>query len=394
MASVYWQGQQWIAQWYRPDGVRVKRGTGEKKRRAAQTAASEMESKDLREKSDTGRKYLEILDRASADGRAGKLGMKRAEEYLLELRRVADPKYSTVSLGDWLERWRLEMKPRVSISTAGIHEDMIRHFQTALGSKVMAAPVGDLTRPLIKKALATLKAGGLSGSSVNLDLRLLRQALRQAVADRIVPENAAEGIPPLPEDDSIERAPFDPEEVRKMIDQPKTTLEWQGMILFGGHTGLRLSDIAKLTDDHIDGIDLVIRPKKTQKAKKTIRIPLTPPLLIWLKQREERGETGPLFPVLSTKSPAALSGQFTSIMKRAGVAPRVTMPGGIEASRSFHSLRHSFASWLAEADIHADVRKKLTGHTKEDTHAIYSHHDESLRRAVETLPDFKPAARA
>jgi integrase len=390
MASVYWQGQQWIAQWYRQDGSRVKRGTKEKKRRAAESIATEMETKDLREKSDSGRKYLEILDRATAEGRAGKLGMKQSEEYLLELRRVADPNYSTVTLAEWLERWRLEMKPRVSASTAGIHEDMIRHFKDALGTRVMAAALGELTRPQIKKAIARLKEGGLSGSSVNLSLRLLRQALRQAVADRIVPENAAEGIQPLPEEDSIERAPFTTEEVRKLIDQPKTTVEWQGMILFGAHTGLRLSDISKLTDDHLDGVDIVIRPKKTQKTKKTIRIPLTPPCLAWLATRKE---PGPLFPVLSTKSAPALSGQFTSIMGRAKVAARVTLPGGIVASRSFHSLRHSFASWLAEADIHADVRKQLTGHTTEDTHAVYTHHDQTLRRAIQTLPDIRPAVR-
>lgn len=391
MASVYWQGQQWIAQWYRPDGQRVKRGTKEKKRKAAESVAAEMEARDLREKSDYGRKYLEILDRATAEARAGKLGMKRAEEYLLELRRVADPNYSTVSLAEWLDRWRLEKKPEVSTSTTGIHEDMIRHFATAWGSKVMNAPLGDLTRPMIKKALATLKAGGLSSASVNLDLRLLRQSLRQAVADRIVGENVAENIPPFPEDDSTERAPFAPEEVRRLINHPKTTTEWQGMILFGAHTGLRLSDLAKLSDDHLDGSALVIRPKKTQKAKKTIRIPLTPPTIAWL---QERTETGFFFPTLATKSAAALSGQFTTIMKRAGVASQVTLPGGIEASRSFHSLRHSFASWLAEADIHADIRKKLTGHSTESTHAIYTHHDEALARAVQTLPDLAPAARA
>jgi integrase len=73
-------------------------------------------------------------------------------------------------------------------------------------------------------------------------------------------------------------------------------------------------------------------------------------------------------------------------MKAAGVPAAATLPGGIPATRSFHSLRHSFASWLAEADIHADVRKKLTGHSTAASHAIYTHHDTSLQRAIDTLP--------
>lgn len=396
MASVYWQGKQWIAQWYRSDGTRVKRGTKETKRRAAQAAAAEMETKDRREKSDTGRKYLEILDRAAADGRAGKLGPKRAEEYLLELRRVADPNHSTVSLAEWLERWRASKKAAVSASTAGIHEDMIRHFKQALGEKTMKAALSDFSGVQIKKGMAALKAGGLRSATINLSLRMLRQALRDAVADKLLSENVAVGIPPLGEEDSEERAPFTPQEVRQLIERAgvadeAANREWQGLILFGAHTGLRLSDVSKLGDEHVDGVDLVIRPLKTRKTRKTIRIPLTPPLLAWLGQRTGKG---PFFPLLAVKSSADLSGAFSRIMKRAGVPALVVLPGGIEAKRSFHSLRHSFASWLAEADIHSDVRKLLTGHSSDAHHAIYTHHDESLRRAIQTLPDLAPAVRA
>ena len=38
------------------------------------------------------------------------------------------------------------------------------------------------------------------------------------------------------------------------------------------------------------------------------------------------------------------------------------------------------------ADVHADVRKKLTGHKADDIHARYTHHDEALSRAMENLP--------
>ena len=57
------------------------------------------------------------------------------------------------------------------------------------------------------------------------------------------------------------------------------------------------------------------------------------------------------------------------------------------SSLSFHSLRHSFTSALANAGIPEEVRMKLTGHSKRDVHAGYSHHEmELLRSAIAALP--------
>lgn len=49
-------------------------------------------------------------------------------------------------------------------------------------------------------------------------------------------------------------------------------------------------------------------------------------------------------------------------------------------------------SWLAEADIHADVRQKLSGHSESAIHALYTRRDASLARAIEVLPDLHAAA--
>jgi integrase len=95
----------------------------------------------------------------------------------------------------------------------------------------------------------------------------------------------------------------------------------------------------------------------------------------------------PVLPEALQGSPGTLSTTFKRIMASAGVPQEIDLPGGIKARRSFHSLRHSFASWLAEADVHADVRQKLTGHSSSRIHARYSHHDEALDRAVGMLPD-------
>lgn len=387
MASIYKRGAMFYAQWYGADGKHITRSTGCGKKKEAERKAAEMEALDRKQTpQEHGRAFQDIIERAGTEAREKRLTPAKAADFLTEIRRIADPTFRVTTLADHMAAWLAEKKARVSASTSKNYEDAIDRFTKALPAAVARAPIAELTRSQIEAVLRKMKKD-IRGSTVNLHLRAFRQCLRQAQQDGILDRNPAEGIKPLPVDDSRERAPFTAEEVRHLIDHPGTSPEWRGMILFGAHTGLRLMDIARLTSAHINGTDLLIRPAKTAKTRRTVRIPLTPPLLAWTA-----GKSGAFFPIASAKSSPTLSMQFRAIMKAAGIPSTATLPGGIPATRSFHSLRHSFASWLAEADIHADIRQKLTGHSTAASHAVYSHHDASLNRAIAALPDLKIAS--
>jgi len=70
-----------------------------------------------------------------------------------------------------------------------------------------------------------------------------------------------------------------------------------------------------------------------------------------------------------------------------GLARVKTGAAGHNVSRlSFHSLRHSFTSALANAGVPSELRQKLTGHADAASHAIYSHHEfETIREALGKL---------
>lgn len=387
MATVYKSGTQWIAQWYRPGGHRVKRATGHRgAKREAKRIAERMEADDRAATTTHGRAYHDLLARATADATAGRLTAERAADYLLELQRIADPSFHIVTLSGYLATWLAAKTARVRPKTAAVYADTVRRFGAAFPAAVWDAPLPDLTRQHIEAALRELQKTGLRAATINLDLSALRQALRQAAADGLIPRNPAGSIPSLAASDSTERAPFTAAEVRQLLDAPTTPHEWRGIILFGAHTGLRLGDIARLSASQIHGTDVVLRPEKTSRSRKTVRIPLTPPLLALV-----RGKSGPFFPEAAATKIATLSTRFARLMARAGVPADVTLPGGIPARRSFHSLRHSFSTWLAEADVHADVRRKLTGHTSAAVHDGYTHHHDALTRAVATLPTLTSA---
>ena len=72
----------------------------------------------------------------------------------------------------------------------------------------------------------------------------------------------------------------------------------------------------------------------------------------------------------------------------AGVARERAGAAGRNVSRlSFHSLRHSFTSQLANAGVPAEVRQQLTGHSDLSSHRIYTHLEvDTLGKAIAALP--------
>ncbi len=57
------------------------------------------------------------------------------------------------------------------------------------------------------------------------------------------------------------------------------------------------------------------------------------------------------------------------------------------ASLTFHSLRHSFNSAMANAGVSQEIRMKLTGHSSAEMNKGYTHHElEPLRAAIAVIP--------
>ena len=54
--------------------------------------------------------------------------------------------------------------------------------------------------------------------------------------------------------------------------------------------------------------------------------------------------------------------------------------------KSFHSLRHTFISQMANANVSQELRRKLAGHASDEMNDLYPHTQvETLRQAVETI---------
>jgi integrase len=134
------------------------------------------------------------------------------------------------------------------------------------------------------------------------------------------------------------------------------------------------------------------RSRRGTKAATIVTVPLHPDLERQLLKAPGVGKAF-LFPSLAgrgTGGKTGLSSQFAAIMNKAGIAGVITqhtVKGRKNSSLSFHSLRHSFNSAMANAGIAQEVRQKLTGHASAAQNTTYTHLQLApLRAAIATIP--------
>jgi integrase len=148
---------------------------------------------------------------------------------------------------------------------------------------------------------------------------------------------------------------------------------------------------------------LELIPRKTRRKRKNrkVVIPIHPVFASWLSKQTRGIGKAPVFPSLAGKSGAGKSGlsmAFKRIMEHAGIQGRILRErngeGRSQSSLSFHSLRHSFNSELANANVSQEIRQKLTGHASAQMNEVYTHRElEPLRAAIAALPQVKVRAR-
>ena len=100
-------------------------------------------------------------------------------------------------------------------------------------------------------------------------------------------------------------------------------------------------------------------------------------------------------PSLVGKLTGDLARQFTKICRAAGIDQKVQhgANGRAFALRSFHSLRHSFESHLANANVSPEMRRGLGGRASEAVQKRYTHLElATMRTELGKLPGLPEVA--
>jgi integrase len=327
------------------------------------------------------------IERAEDHAKNGTLTEQQAKKIIGEIvERTTGEPLRSYKVREWLDQW-LEMKEKVRAGkTIHRYRQVIRDFAASLGSRANLA-LSHVTAKDVLGYRNSITEAGKTARTANLSIKVVSAAFNAAVRQHMIESNPTTALESLPVK-AEEKGTFTPAQVSKLVRAANG--DWRAAILLGYCTGARLSDVANMRWEAIDWRNKVIRftPSKT---KKTVVIPLHRDLERELLKNAGIGRA-PMFPSLAGKGTGGkhgLSGRFAAIMDKAGVEGRQTQASGgrILSSLSFHSLRHSFNSAMANAGISQEVRQKLTGHTSAETNKLYTHHEiTTLRAAIAAIP--------
>jgi integrase len=156
--------------------------------------------------------------------------------------------------------------------------------------------------------------------------------------------------------------------------------DWRGLILVGFYTSARLGDCANLRWQDIDLVSEIktirFQPGKGGSEVVTVIHPALEDFLLALPT--PKSDEAFLFPSLAQRNVSPLSKHFRKIMEAAHIEQRVIRSRASNSSGrsvnalSFHSLRHSFSSLLANAGVSEERRMALTGHSTRAIHRGYT----------------------
>ena len=162
----------------------------------------------------------------------------------------------------------------------------------------------------------------------------------------------------------------------------------------GFYLGARLQDVANMRWESVDLQEQLIS-FRAGKTGENVTVPMHSDLHAYLLELPAPDNSKAfLFPSLAGKRTSGRSGlsmAFGRIMQKARVKREVirerTGKGRTINALSFHSLRHSFNSIMANAGVSQEVRQKLTGHSSPEVNKRYTHHElEPLRDAIAKIP--------
>lgn len=325
------------------------------------------------------------LEGAVRDTSRGDFSRAKVNALVEEILTVAGAKHEAqIDTRSFIEaQWR---GMRCSEELMERRKTLLDEFGEAVGYKIDRPP-SEITSADVMHFRDRQQEKKLKSRTINIKLSALASAFKRAHANGEIPANPFFGVR-VRSGDANEREPFSVKQVAKLLEE--TDGEWRVFIALAYYTGQRQQHVAKLRCDEIDlDTGVITFPPFKARRKPTI-VPIHPKLE---KILVDYGRVAPgdyLLPHIAGFDHRNISRAFRfQILPKIGLEqprPESQKDGRVFAKWTFHSLRHSFVSHLADAGVNEAVRMAIVGHANKSTHLGYSHAEiESLRESLKKL---------
>jgi integrase len=380
MASVHRDKRNKAGVWYcsylRRDGKRVWRSTGSKIKSEAKIICQAWQS-------------------AEDEAGRGELSQSRVAAILNEtLQRTGAAQLERPKANVYLDDW-LATKDKIGVSLRRHYRFVVTRFCVHLAQIHPNQPLllEQVSARDVAGFLAALKAEGRAPATLNRIRRNLSTPFERARRLGLIRFNPVSLVDPE-KNDHIRRISFTAQEVAQLA-RAATGTDWEGLVLLGYGSGLRLGDGANLRWSDID-LEFGVINFRQRKTSAVSVIGLHPDFSDWLGEQSRTPEQPDafVFPTLAgreTSGRKGLSSEFTALMDRAGLIDlKMRKAQGTRGktlrSRSFHSFRHGAASQVFNSALAKEAARRLTAHSGEALQR-YLHADlEGIRAATALIP--------
>lgn len=342
---------------------------------------------------------------ASKKAAARNLPEDQARKIIDEIRALSGEDAIRVrSLADYCREWLASRKATASAGTLTRYKGIIDDFLAHVGPQRCKASVESTTAMEVRGFRDLQLREGKSRTTANLAVKTLRSLFSDARREGLMGVNPAEQVETFKAEKEA-RDVFTHEQLVAIL--AAAVPDWRTAILLAYYGGLRLGDAVSLTWENVnlERRELRFFPRKTTHGgarqpdwKKHVTGQLEIPLVSELEAHlltlpSSDDPSAALCPTLVSKGTGGnkgLSMMFQRVMEKAGVhsdrGAEKKGKGRQFKTLGFHSLRHTFVSELANADVPADLRRQISGHNDEDIHERYTHLDlDAKRRALDKL---------
>ena len=191
---------------------------------------------------------------------------------------------------------------------------------------------------------------------------------------------------------TVSHEAFSRDQLTKIIQS--ATGELKGMLLVGLLSSLRLKDVVYLDKSKFfeaEGI-LKLKPFKTKRLDKWVRIPVHPQLLPLLRKPGENGMYFPDTAKAYANDPSTVAKSIQAHFEKCGIKTTEAIAEDARRKREavkfgFHSLRFSFVSICASAGTPQHVLSELVGHSSPVMTLHYSKaNGEDRSKAISHMP--------
>ncbi len=269
---------------------------------------------------------------------------------------------NSASLEEFTKEFLEYAKVNHAKATSDIAAISLRHLKAVAGNALLPA----LTHRHLDRYKAKRLTDGVSPVTVNVELRALRSIMNVALRWELIQKNPFAGLKLMTVPETLPQYLSKADFQKLFVTIKENWLkEVVGVAVL---TGLRRGEILNLRWSDVDLIRRVIQIHssgtfKTKRGKRRT-VPLNEVAYRLLATKAAHTTSEYVFTFRGRKiAEYWLSHRFKFYIRKAG------LPEGLH----FHSLRHTFASWLVQDGVSLYAVQRLLGHSTIAVTEIYSH---------------------